>query len=56
MTTLMLATRGECEVLVALDLDRRDSEERTTEHTLVSFEMIQQGPLISSQFKYILTV
>ena len=29
MTTLMLDTRGECEVLMALDLDRKDSEERT---------------------------
>jgi len=27
-----------------------------SEHSLVSFEMIQQGPLISSQFKYILNV
>ena len=29
MTTIMLAIREECEVLVALDLDRRDNEEWT---------------------------
>jgi len=29
MNTIMLAIRGECEVLVALDLDRRDNEEWT---------------------------